>query len=291
MCMPSEPGAAAPPEGVARHPLAPVPYRVRRRSSETPDTASLTLVPRHGEQVADALPGQFNMLYAFGIGEVAISVSGRAQEPSSIVHTVRSAGRISAALAGLPEGETVGVRGPYGTGWPLAEAAGRDVVVVAGGLGLAPLRPALYEMFEHRERYGRVEVIYGAKSPKDLVYYNEIQSWRARSDLRFQTTVDAAERSWYGDVGLVTQRLPDARFDPARTVAMLCGPEIMMRLTAEALEARGVPQSAIWVSLERNMKCAIGLCGHCQLGPEFICRDGPVFRYSKIRPYLRIREL
>jgi NAD(P)H-flavin reductase len=272
-------------------PWIPVPFSVEQRTAETADTINLELVPPPTAEPSRFRPGQFNMLYVFGVGEVAISVSGDPARPERLVHTVRSAGKVTAALAQARPGTAVGVRGPYGTGWPLEAAAGNDVILVAGGLGLPPLRPVLYELLRHRERYGRIEVIYGARTPKDLVYYDQIQEWRARSDLRFQTTVDAAGRDWYGDVGLVTARVPDVRVDPARTIAFLCGPEIMMKFTAQALEAKGVRDESIYVSLERNMKCAIGICGHCQFGPEFVCRDGPVFRYHDVRRFLSIREL
>ena len=274
-----------------RHTWVPVPFTVEERSTETPDTVTFVLAPPRGHKRLAFQPGQFNMLYAFGVGEAAISISGDPERTDRLVHTVRVAGKISQALTSVTPGDVVGVRGPYGVGWPVEEAVGRDVVVIAGGLGIAPVRPLLYELLHHRDRYGRVEIIYGAKTPKDLVYYNEIQTWRTHTDLRFQTTVDAAGREWYGDVGVVTTRIPDTRFDPERTVAFLCGPEIMMKLTAEALQARGVGEDRTWVSLERNMKCAIGLCGHCQFGPEFLCRDGPVFRYGDIRRYFAVREL
>jgi len=273
------------------NPWAPAPYRVEQRTAETADTATLVLSPTPGSRPLSFRPGQFNMVYAFGVGEAAISVSGDPARPEQLVHTIRSAGKVTAALAGVTPGTAVGIRGPYGTGWPLDRALGKDVVLVAGGLGLPPLRPLLYELLRHRDRVARIEVIYGARTPKDLVYYDEIQRWRARSDLRFQTTVDAAGRDWYGDVGLVTARLPDLRVDAANTVAFLCGPEVMMKFTAQGLEARGVPMTSVYVSLERNMKCAIGLCGHCQFGPAFICRDGPVFRYDVVRPFLSVREL
>ena len=268
----------------------PRPYTVRSRVEETADTVTLALEPPPGERVPPFRPGQFNMLYRFGVGEVAISICGDTGRSDELVHTIRSAGKITAALARTAPGQSLGVRGPYGVGWPLERAPGRDVVIVAGGLGLPPLRPALFELLRHRDRYGRIEVIYGARSPKDLVYYGELQRWRARADLRFQVTVDAAGRDWYGDVGLVTARLPDARFEPARSVALLCGPELMMKLTAQALAARGVPEDAIFLSMERNMKCAVGLCGHCQWGPDFVCRDGPIFPYEAIRERLALRE-
>ena len=272
-------------------PWVPVPFTVRERKSETADTVTLVLTPTQASPALSFLPGQFNMLYLFGLGEVPISICGDTKVTDRYLHTIRAAGKISRALCDAVPGTSVGVRGPYGVGWPIHEAFGRDIVIVAGGLGLPPLRPLLYELMRNRGRFGRIEVIYGAKTPKDLVYYDEVQSWRARSDLRFQTTVDTAGRDWYGDVGVVTTRLPDSRFEPKDTVAYLCGPEIMMKLTSRALVARGVPATSIWVSLERNMKCALGLCGHCQFGPEFVCRNGPVLSYALLERALNVREL
>ncbi len=272
-------------------PFAPTPWTVRERTAETSDTVTLTLDPPASAPAPRFLPGQFNMLSLFGLGEVAISISGDPEGPAKLVHTVRGVGIATRALAGAVPGGTVAVRGPFGRGWPVGHVRGKDVLVVAGGLGLAPLRPLLYELLRHRDRFGRLEVVYGARSPKDLLYYRELQEWRARTDARFQVTVDAAGRDWYGDVGLVTQRIPDARFDARNAVAYVCGPEIMMRLTAEALEARGVPPESIWLSLERNMRCGYGRCGHCQLGPYLLCRDGPVLSYRDLEHLLRVREL
>jgi anaerobic sulfite reductase subunit B len=272
-------------------PLAPSPYTVLERTTDTADTATLRLRPNDGHDCPAFRPGQFNMVSILGRGEAAISISGDPDRRDEVVHTIRTAGLATQALAGAAAGTTVAVRGPYGTGWPIDLARGQDIVLIAGGLGLAPLRPLLYEVLRHRDRFGRVEVIYGARTPADLVYYPELQTWRGRTDARFQVTVDAAGRDWYGDVGLVTLRIPDARFDGPNTVAYLCGPEVMMRFAAEALEARGVRRDQIWVSLERNMKCGIGQCGHCQLGPYLLCRDGPVLRYREVGPLLRVRGL
>lgn len=283
-----------PPEPARRDddlPLAPHPYRVLEAGPETADTTTLALAPVTGEATRAFAPGQFNMLYAFGIGEVAISISGEPARRDRLVHTVRAVGKVSTALAAARPGQVLGVRGPYGSGWPLAGAEGGDVVVMAGGVGMAPLRPLVYELYAHRERYERVEVIYGSRSPKDLLYYPELQRWRRRTDTRVQVTVDSAGRDWYGDVGVVTTRLPDARFDPARTTAFLCGPEIMMRLSAQALADRGVAPTSIFLSMERNMKCAIAQCGHCQFGPDFLCREGPVLSYAHLKPFLATREL
>lgn len=283
----SAPAATA----AAPHPYAPTPYRVLSRVSETADTVTITLAPARGVALGAHRPGQFNMVYAFGVGEVAVSISDDAVAPAPLVHTVRAVGQVTSALARAVPGQVLGVRGPYGRPWPIAGAHGKDVLVVGGGLGLAPLRPLLKELLAHRDRFGRIEIIYGARTPKDLLYYPQIQSWRQRSDWRVQVTVDAAGREWYGDVGLVTARLPDVRLEPARTVAFLCGPEIMMRNTARDLVDRGIPESAIWLSLERNMKCAIAQCGHCQFGPVFVCREGPVFAYTEIRRLLAVREV
>ncbi len=270
---------------------APRPFLLQDRRQETSDTVTLTLVPADGGTVPSFRPGQFNMVYAFGVGEVAISISGDPTRDGPLVHTIRAVGKVSTALTRLRPGDVVGIRGPYGQGWPIDAAEGKDVVVVAGGLGLAPLRPVLYELIGHRSRYGRVEIVFGARSPADLLYYSEVQEWRRRTDLRLQVTVDSADRSWYGDVGVVTQRLPDTRFDASRAVAFVCGPEIMMRFVAQALEARGLAEDAVWLSMERNMKCAIAQCGHCQYGPLFICREGPVLSYRRLKPLLAWKEL
>ena len=275
----------------SRSPMAPAPYVVRSQRAETGDTITLVLAPTDGLPVPSALPGQFNMVYVFGVGEAAISLSGDPTDSSVIVHTIRNAGRITEAMTRATAGQAVGIRGPYGRGWPMDLAVGKDVILMAGGLGLPPLRPVLYELLRHRDRYGRIEIIYGARSPPDLVYYEEIQGWRHRPDIRFQVTVDAAGRDWNGDVGLVTARIPDMRFEPANTIAFLCGPEIMMKIASRDLEARGIARSSIWISMERNMKCAVAMCGHCQFGPAFVCRDGPVFRYDLVRDWLATREL
>ncbi|HXY47326.1 MAG TPA: FAD/NAD(P)-binding protein [Thermoplasmata archaeon] len=274
----------------AGHPLAPIPYVVRSVATETPDIVTLTLNPHATKRIPPFRPGQFNMVYVYGVGESAISISGGTSD-GQLIHTVQSLGKVSNALTRLTPGDTLGVRGPYGRGWPIAEAKGRDLVIVAGGLGLPPLRPVLYEIFRNREAYGRIEIIDGARTPKNLVYYDEVQGWRRRSDLRIQVTVDAAGRDWYGDVGVVTTRIPDARFEPERTTAFICGPEIMLKLTAQALAARKVPADSIFISMERNMKCAIGLCGHCQFQSSFVCRDGPVFSYAAAQPLLNVKEV
>ncbi len=275
---------------VSSPPLWPLPYRVRARRRETRDTVTLEL-EAEGSGIGGFAPGQFNMLYVFGVGEVPISLSGDPAYPSRLVHTVRMVGAVTTALGRLPRGGIVGVRGPFGTGWPVEEIAGSDVVIVAGGLGLAPLRPALYALLARRERFGRITLLYGARTPEDLLYKRDLQRWRGRMDLEVHVTVDAAPASWRGDVGLVTTLIPRARFDPDSTVAFVCGPEVMMRFVVRELQERGIPAERIYLSMERNMHCGIGVCGHCQYGPFFVCRDGPVFSYQRIAPFFRLKEL
>jgi NAD(P)H-flavin reductase len=270
--------------------MLPRPYRVSSRHVETGDTVTLEMVPDDGKGLA-FLPGQFTMIYVFGIGEVPLSISGTPCDPGTLVHTVRSVGAVTRAIVGLEPGAPIGVRGPYGTGWPVLEAAGRDVLLVAGGIGLAPLRPVLYEVLASRDIYGAVSLVYGSRSPADLLFGDELHIWRSRFDLEVEVTVDRSDRDWFGDVGMVTGLLPRVPFDPANTIAMLCGPEIMMKVVAGELEAGGLRPESVYVSLERNMKCAIGFCGHCQFGPDFLCRDGPVVPYSSVADRLRVTGL
>jgi NAD(P)H-flavin reductase len=273
--------------GATVDPMAPAPYRVRRVSRDTHDTMTIEL-DANGRGFA---PGQFNMLYMFGVGEVPISISGDPGAPAALVHTVRAVGTVTRALCAAPRGGVVGVRGPFGTGWPLDEAVGKDIVVMAGGIGLAPLRPAIYHLLTHRDRYGRVVVLYGARTPGDLLYTRQLERWRGRFDAQIEVTVDAAPPGeWRGHVGVAGTLLPRAEFDAGRGVAFVCGPEIMMRFAIADLQHRGLAPEQIYLSMERNMRCAIGFCGHCQFGPAFICKDGPVFRYDRVAPFLRVRE-
>ena len=275
---------------VDRHdPMTPVPFTVRRATRETADTVTLEL--DHGRSGFSFAAGQFNMLYALGIGEVPISISGDPSAGAPLEHTIRSVGAVSAALCALQEGDAVGIRGPFGTDWGVGAAEGSDVVIVAGGIGLAPLRPAIRGLLARREAYGRISVLYGARTPADLLFRDEVERWRGRFDVDIEVTVDAAGSEWRGNVGVVPQLLARARFDPTGSVAMVCGPEVMMRFTVQALREAGVDADRILVSLERNMQCAIKQCGHCQLGPFFVCADGPVMPYSAVAPWLRPREI
>jgi len=271
--------------------LAPHFFRVAGRRRETADTFTLTLTPSGSGSEWPFMPGQFNMLTAMGIGEAPISISGNPDEPQRLIHTIRAVGAATRSLCRLGQGELVGVRGPFGTAWPVAEAEGQDLVIVAGGLGLAPLRPAIYHALAHRAAYGNIELIYGARSPQDILYYRELETWRGRFDIRVHVTVDSAPPEWRGRVGVVTKILDQVRFEPAHTTALVCGPGMMMRFTVQELLSRGVSPDHIFVSIERNMQCGLGLCGHCQLGPVFICKDGPVFPYSRIKGWFDLREV
>ena len=274
----------------AAHPMIPAIYRVARVRKETRDTVTLTVAPAGGEAHGFA-PGQFSMLWVFGVGELPISISGDPGERGELVYTVRSVGQATHALVSRKPGESLGVRGPFGSSWPVESAEGRDVLVMAGGIGLAPLRPVVYHVLRHRGNYGRLTILYGARTPKDLLYRREMASWVRKPDTSVLTTVDSGDLNWRGHVGVVTALLRFMRLDTRRTVAMVCGPEIMMRYATRELTGRGLVEDDIHLSLERNMKCAIGSCGHCQLGPYFICKDGPVFRYGAVRRWLATHEL
>lgn len=270
-------------------PMTPVPYRVRSRVAENADTVTLTLDP------ADAplpvpLPGQFMMLYAFGVGEIAVSVSGVSLE-GTLTHTIRSVGAVSAALCAAESGSTLGVRGPFGTSWGLESATGRDLVIVAGGVGLAPLRPVLLGALAERDRFGRVVLIFGARSQRDFLFTSELPDWQANPRLESYLTVDVPVQGWMGETGFVTEPMRRLALNPEHTTAFLCGPESMMRFGAQALRDKGMAERDIRVSLERNMQCGIGWCGHCQLGQLLVCRDGAVVGYDVARPLLEIEEL
>jgi len=275
--------------GAQPHPMLPIPFEVKRVVIETHDTFTLHLDPPGGNFAF--APGQFNMLYVFGTGEVPISISGPADKPDELVHTVRAVGTVTRALRDLKGGDTVGVRGPYGVPWPVDQADDHDLVVIAGGIGLAPLRPVIYHALCHRERYRRLVLLYGTRTPGDIVFDEELIRWRGRFDMDVEVTVDRGDDHWRGKTGVVTKLLTRADFDPENTVAMVCGPEIMMRFSARELQQQGVPLDKIWVTMERNMQCAIAQCGHCQYGPELLCRDGAVYRYDRLARLFPVREV
>ena len=270
-------------------PMLPQPFRIRRRRSETLDTFTLEIERAKHNQAFGFAPGQFNMLYVLGVGEIPISICGDPRS-DSLMHTTRVVGPVTMAMSKLRRGDILGVRGPFGSIWPVEQLDGRDVVVVAGGIGLAPLRGALHQLVRRRKKLGKLVFLYGARTPGDILYRRELELWQQRG-LQVEVTVDRAPSSWLGHVGVVTALIRRAPFDPGNTAAMICGPEVMMRYAVFELQKRGVPATSIFLSMERNMKCAVGFCGHCQFGPEFICKDGPIFRYDRIANWFGIREL
>lgn len=270
--------------------MLPRPFVVRSRREELADCVTLELAALDGDPLLFE-PGQFTMLYVHGIGEVAISISGDPAASNSLIHTVRGVGAVSQALCRLSEGDRVGVRGPVGNSWPIERAVGKHLMIVAGGLGLAPVRPIIYWALANRERLASINIIYGTRAPDQILFAQQLLGLSAADRVRVGITVDLADQDWSGQVGVVTDLIPSMLRDPAETVAMVCGPEIMMRFTGQALAGAGVPAEEIFLSMERNMKCGIGWCGHCQLGPHLICRDGPVFPYPAVRDLMSVWEL
>lgn len=234
-------------------------------------------------------PGQFNMLYLPGIGESPISISSDPADPTRLGHTIRVVGNVTQAVARLRAGSIIGLRGPYGSSWPVDRAVGHDVLVVAGGIGLAPLRSAIYHFVRHRSAYGRIQILIGARVPEDLLYIGEYDKWREH-EIEVVETVDRADEEWKGRVGVVPMLFYALRPDPKRTVVFTCGPEIMMRFVIFESMARRVPKDRIFVSIERNMKCGVAMCGRCQYGPLFLCKDGPVLSFDRLEPFFSVEE-
>lgn len=271
-------------------PMVPDLIRVDKLRQETPDTFTVHFVYPDGRPFRFE-PGQFNMLGILGVGEVPISISGDPDQPEVLVHTIRDVGAVTTALHRVKPGDFVTVRGPFGRPWPMEVAEGRDVVIVTGGIGIAPVRPVIYSVLNHRARFGKFSVLYGTRTRADLLYEKEVMHWRSQFDIDVLLTLDHGQEDWRGNVGVVTQLIPRIGLEPENTIAMICGPEIMIRFTVQGLAARGLSKDLIYVSMERNMKCGIGLCGHCQVRGSFVCKDGPVYRYSEVAPWLSVREL
>ena len=271
--------------------MCPTPYRVQNRVSENRDSATLRLRPVH-ESLPAPQPGEFMMMYAFGVGEIAVSVSGvPTVAEEAITHTIRAIGAVSEALRDAQAGAVIGMRGPFGTSWDMTGSVNRDLVIVAGGVGLAPLRPVVLAALAHRDRYDRVTLIAGARSHEDFLYAEELRAWASGGSIQVHLTVDVPVQGWPGEVGFVTDSLRRIPLRPERSTAFLCGPEPMMRGCADELVRKGLPHHCIQVSLERNMQCGVGWCGHCQLGPLLLCRDGPVVGYDVAESVLRVKEL
>ena len=261
-------------------PMLPRPFTVVSKKQETIDTVTLGFEAADGGPSIIFVPGQFTMIYVFGVGEVPISISGHPDHPETLVHTVRAVGAVTNAICALEPGDSAGIRGPFGTGWPDAE--GKDLLIVAGGIGLAPVRPLILGALEHRYRHFCLGLAYGSRTPSDLLYRDELNEWNDAGEMNIGVTVDRGDSDWRGDIGVVTPLVKRLRCETTETIAVICGPEVMMRIVARTLEDRGLASENIYVSIERNMKCGIGLCGHCQFGSDFACKDGPVFPYKDV---------
>ncbi|MBI3599083.1 MAG: FAD/NAD(P)-binding protein [Nitrospinae bacterium] len=272
--------------------MMPQPAVIRRVVWETEDTFSLMLEPGSEDgHPFQFLPGQFNMLYVFGVGESAVSISSDPSKQNTITHTIHRLGFVTSALSRFKRGDIIGLRGPFGTGWPVDRAKGMDICIVTGGIGLAPLRPVLYSLFRNRKDYGRIMLLYGARNPLDMLYRVELEQWGKLPNVDILITVDHGDTSWKGHIGVVTNLFSYAKINAPKTIAMICGPEIMMKFTIQELWQRAVPPEQIFISMERNMKCGIGLCGHCQCGPKFVCKDGPVFALPQVSHLLEKKEI
>jgi NAD(P)H-flavin reductase len=238
------------------------------------------------------LPGQIDMLGVFGVGEVPISLSSDADHPERLAHTVRACGRVTDVMAGLGPGDTLTVRGPFGRPWPIERAHGGDLAIVAGGLGLAPLRAAIYHAIRHRSSFRRVTLLVGARDASQLIYRRELERWHdGEEGLEVLLTLDEADDAWPHRTGVVSSLFPEAGLDPKAATVFMCGPEVMMRFGMRDLELLGLPDERLWLTMERNMHCAVKLCGHCQLGPWFVCADGPIFRWDELRDLMGVHEL
>jgi NAD(P)H-flavin reductase len=277
---------AAPGEGLRLHTVT-----VKKVIWETDDTFTLQIDLGAMGETFSFLPGQFNMLYVFGLGEAAISISSDASQGGMLAHTIHRVGTVTTGLAQMKRGDVIGLRGPFGSAWPITAARGKDVCIVAGGIGLAPLRPVMYAMLRERTAFERIILLYGARSPLDLLYRVELEEWAKEHNVEVLVTVDRGDSSWKGYIGVVTSLFSYIKLDARATVGYVCGPETMMKYTIDEMERRGLAEDQIYLSMERNMKCAVGFCGHCQYGPEFICKDGPVFTLPRIRHLLDKKEL
>jgi NAD(P)H-flavin reductase len=273
------------------NPMLTHPVPIRRVIWENDDTFTLTLDLDDALPEYRFLPGQFNMLYVYGMGEVAISISSDPSRKGTLDHTIHRVGSVTTALAHKKRGDVIGLRGPFGSTWPVDAARGKDVCIATGGIGLAPLRPVIFSILRERDQFGRVIVMYGGRSALDLLYRVELEKWENDHQVEALVTVDRGDTSWKGHIGVVTTLFSHIKLDTRNTVAFVCGPEVMMKYTVDELENRGLSQDQVYLSMERNMKCAVGFCGHCQMGPTFICKEGPVYPLPKIRHLLDRKEL
>lgn len=273
-------------------PMMPQLVKINKLVWETEHVYTIYLSPN--EEMENGFrfkPGQFNMVYVFGVGEAAISISSSPFNPKTLIHTIHKVGTVTSALSKCKKGDYIGIRGPFGSSWPVEAGIGKDMCIIAGGIGLAPLRPVIYSMFKNRKDYGKIYILYGARTPQDLLYRVELEQWAKLFDVEVHVTVDSGDQSWKGNIGFAAQLLTYLELDKKNTVSMVCGPEMMMKFTIEDILEKGLMEENIYLSLERNMKCAIGLCGHCQFGPKFICKEGPVFSFPGVRHLLERKEI
>ena len=254
--------------------------------TQTHDTKTFTIRLDDNKDF-DFKPGQFNMVSLLGYGEAPISISSEPNVKNKFDHTIRFVGSLTHTIEKFKPGDMVGIRGPFGNSWPVEEARGKNVLFIAGGIGLAPLRPFIKQVFHERDQFGKVQILYGARGTGEMLFTDEFDDWRKQADTELHLTVDKLEENekWDHTVGVVTVLYNVAKLDPANTVAVICGPEIMMRFAARGLLKHGFFAPQIYLSMERRMKCGVGKCGHCQLGPRFVCKDGPVFRYDEAREF------
>lgn len=230
-------------------------------------------------------PGQFNMVTLFGVGEIPISIVNDPLDSHFFDHTIRVVGRVSEGMSRLQPGDRVGIRGPFGRGWPMERIKGQDVLLITGGLGCAPLVSVIRYLIRRREDYGHIHILQGVKHSNDLIWREQYDEWAKIRDVHIMLAADVASKGWSGQQGMVTELIDQISLRSQRTVVLLCGPELMMLAAVAALREQGIPDSQIWFSMERNMQCGIGQCGHCQVGPKFVCRDGPVFCYSELADF------
>ncbi|MBN8874149.1 MAG: FAD/NAD(P)-binding protein [Rhodospirillales bacterium] len=270
-------------------PMVPRPFRITRVIREIDGVFTWRLAAVDGAPF-DFRPGQFNMVTQFGVGEIPVSISGDCRRPETLVHTIRAVGPVTEAMQGLRAGAIVGIRGPFGRPWPIDAAIGSDVIFVTSTIGLAPLRPLILEVLHRRQDFGKVVICYGTRGIHDIMFEEDLHAWRARFDTNVHLTVHSAPSGYRGRVGGVAAAIHAARIDGPATVAFVCRSEALTRQAVNTLGERGVTPDRVWVTLERNMKCGIGLCGHCQFGPSFMCKDGPVYRFDEIEALYSVRE-
>lgn len=237
------------------------------------------------------MPGQFNMLYLHGVGEVPISIVSDPEDSHMYDHAIRAVGRVTDGLAKLKRGERIGVRGPYGRGWPMQESIGRNVLIVTGGLGCAPVVSAINYILNRREQYAHLTIMQGVRHADDLIWRDRYEKWSMLPDTEVFLAASKAGLHWPWTVGHVPDLFDKARIEPENSVVMMCGPEGMMKAVVDELVVRQMPEEQMWLSMERNMQCGIGRCGHCQMGARFVCKDGPVFSYPEIKDLLAVRGI